>query len=582
MTWISIVRSFTSILVMILTLGVAACKKPPALPHFGRVSSASSDSNADGDEADDNASSMGQVPSEQQTKDILGKILLTSGSSVDQSCKSQSLTSRTSLRLLTRDEYQNSLADILKIKSDYRGMLPTEQMLYGFKNNIDLGKVTDAHAAAYLEAAIQIGDEVFPNIGSLAGCGGTVDEACAQKVIDKLGLKIWRRPLETDEKSKLLTLFKTGAASSPREGMTMMLSSLLISPNFLYRSEIGKSGALTPYELASALSFFLWGTTPDDPLLAAAASGSLATDAGLMAMAQTMFDDPRSRLGNLAFANAWLDTQGVRSVTKDTAIFPDFTQPIRDAMAAEAENTFDYLMRQPGAKFEALFTSDFTLGDTNLAAYYHASTVQEGGVSKIKFTGTSRKGILGFGAILAHLATAKETHPIKRGSFVLKNMFCQYPDPTPANLQVQVPEFDPNLSTRQRFAAHTASPACSGCHKPIDGIGLGMEDFDGAGLFRSLDGSGAKIDSSGQIIGPDGKTSAFNGAGSLSSDIAQSKQARRCFVVEWYRMAHGYPERAEDVCAIRDIANAFEDGSMSLSQLLVKIVTHPTFTKKGN
>ncbi len=513
------------------------------------------------------------------TQDTLARILQEAGGPQDIDCQNKRLASKAHLRLLTSDEYQNSIADILQVDIDYRNSLPSEKPIFGFRNNADISKVSDAHAAAYLDTAIAIADEIKPKLPALVQCREADGESCAQKLIDSLAPKLWRRPLEDREKTALLTLYSVGFASTPREGMSLVITSLLNSPNFLYRSEIGKDGGLGPFELASALSYFFWGSPPDGELRGLAASGTLGDSATLLAQAERLLKSPKSRFASVEFANAWLGSKSVRGVTKDATLYPDFSQGIANAMAVEAEDTFDYLMKQPGAGFDSLFTADFSLGDEKLAQYYKGQAVTENGVSKIKFLNTPRKGVLGLGAVLAHLATATETHPVKRGDFVLTNMFCHIPDPVPAGLNVQIPAATTGLTTRERFAQHSTSPVCSGCHAAIDGIGFGMEDFDGVGLYRDTD-SGKKVDSTGELVGIDSTRTPFSGIGELSDYLATSKQAKRCFVVEWYRMAHGYAERPADICAIRDIANSFEKASTTLSQLLIQIVTHASYTQK--
>lgn len=360
----------------------------------------------------------------------------------------------------------------------------------------------------------------------------------------------------------------------------MLLTGMLISPNFLYRSEIGKDGALTSYELASALSYFFWGTVPDAALNSAAASGDILKEATMMAQAERLWASPKSVYASTEFANSWLEAKRIRGANKNDMKFPTFTQDIRNAMAVEAEDTFNHLVRQDKASFESLFTTDYTIGTESLAAFYKGQASKEGALTKVKFPNTPRKGVLGLGAVLGHLATAVETHPIKRGEFVLKQMFCHIAPPTPAGLDVMIPAQQEGVTTRERFAKHTASPVCAGCHVAIDGIGFGMEDFDSTGLFREID-NGKKVDNSGEIHEVDEAPTKFAGVGELSSYIAESTQARRCFVVQWFRLAHGHTERPADICSIRDLANKFEKGDLTIPQLLMKLVTHQSFTKKG-
>lgn len=563
---------------------LTACLQPPLRPQFGRLRTDNVVPETDPSTDPDNPVTTNPKNGDNTvdialTRDTLSKIMEAPGGTQDNACLNKPTTSKNQLRLLTSDEYVNTVQDVLQITTDYRASLPTETTVFGFRNNADVSQVSDAHAAAYLDVALSVADEAKAKLQNLVQCSETDGVTCGQKVINMLAPQLWRRPLEAAEKSSLLNMYKVGLASSPTEGMTILITDILMSPNFLYRSEIGKSGALTAYELASAVSYFFWGSAPDASLQAAAANGSILTDAGLVAQVQRYFSSPRSKYTSTEFANVWLESRSVLGASKDATLFPLFTQPVKNAMAAEAVDTFEFMIKQPTTTFENLFTFDSSLGDANLAQYYRGALSQDTGVAKIKYAANPRKGVLSFGAVLSHLATPTETHPIKRGDYVLKNMFCHIPEPTPSGLVVTVPPANAAQTTRERFAAHTADPKCAGCHIAIDGIGFGMEDFDGAGVFRDMD-HGKKVDTTGEVVGIDSATTKFSGVGELSAYIASSSQAKRCFVVEWYRLAHGYTERPADICAIRDIANKFEKGNMTLSRLIIQIITHPSYAKK--
>ena len=495
-------------------------------------------------------------------------------------CVGKPMEGARNLRLLTQDEFYNSLKDILNIKTDFRGSLPPENRVNGFRNNVDKGRISVEHKTAFLEVAIKAADEIKPNLQALVGCMEDAGEACALKVIEKIAPKLYRRPLRDAEKAASLALYKK-TATSPREGMSSLIASLIVSPHFLYRSEVGDStGKLTPYELASALSYFFWGTTPDDQLTALAASGKISEEATLLAETDRLWKDPRSRYVTNEFIRGWMQSHNIRGNIKDPKYEMIFTQEIKDAMATEMDDTFDYLMRQPNANFASLFTTDFSIGSPKLAEYYKAQASMDGGISKIRFPGDSRKGLLTLGAVTAQLTTSTETHPIRRGEFVLSHALCFIPPPTPMGLEVKVPPANPNATTRERFAAHSQNVVCSGCHIKMDGIGFGMEDFDALGLYRTMD-NGKPIDSTGTLVGIDGKDTKFKGLTEMSASLAVSQQAQRCYALQWYRFAHGRAETMADTCAARDIASKFVKGEVSLSALLVKIITHPSYSKRG-
>ncbi len=569
---------------LLATVGLASCSRAPKRSEFGLSSKSGSNNSETGTETEtegkDDPDSKESTDSNSAAdtvalSGIIGKIMQDK-----YDCSAKSTSGPPELRLLTSEEYQRTVQDVLKVAVDYRSQLPKDPAIFGFKNNTSVGTVSDSHATSYMDAAINIADETRPKLKTLVGCDETEGATCAQKIIDDLGAKLWRRPLTADESKPLVDLFSKTYAKSKTEAMSLLLASILNSPNFLYRSEIGKNGALSAYELASALSYFFWGTVPDKELRDLAVNGTLIQDSVLLAQASRLLKDPKSVFVVNDFSNGWLGASTVKFIAKDATKYPQWTQDIKNDLVAESEKTFEYIFRQPTASYKDLVASDFTIGSERLASYYGTKTVKDGSVTKIDFSKTTRRGVLGYGAILASLASQTETNPFKRGDFVLSKIFCDLPPPTPEGLKFEPPKPDETLTSRERFAQHSNKPACKGCHIGIDGIGFGMEDFDAVGLFRTED-NGKAVDASGTVVHIDGKDRPFDGAGQLSAHIADSRQAKRCYVMQWYRLAQGRIERERDVCAVRELADQFEAGTLPLSELVIKVITHKSFTKRG-
>lgn len=498
----------------------------------------------------------------------------------DVDCKGAPQVGKAELRLLTREEYQNTIRDVLKVKTDYRQLVPVDIEVLGFTNNSEAGKVSDSHVAAYLEIAIKVADEIKPNLANLVPCGNDAG-ACAEKIVDGLAPALWRRPLSGTERTELLAFYTNSAKAAPNEGLTSLVARLLVSPYFLYRSEVGKSGSLTPYEMASALSYFFWGTVPDADLLKAANSGTLLNEPVLLQQAERLMKSDKSQFMLKEFAAAWLGYRRIYSGSKSGELFPKFTKEIQDAMAAEAEDTFIHLMTKTDSNFASLFDNDYSIGSSELASYYKGKATKKDSLDAISFSDSPRGGVLGLGALLAATSATTETNPFRRGQFVLQNMLCHIPPPTPDGLIITPPAPSKDLSTRERFAQHSANPACSACHKQLDGVGFGMEDFDAVGNQRAMD-NGKMIDKSGTLFGFGDKDQAFSGAAGLGKLLANTREAKRCFVTQWYRFAHGHMEKESDICAVRSLADEFEKGEMNMAQFLVKLITHPSFQKRGN
>jgi hypothetical protein len=489
-------------------------------------------------------------------------------------------SAKSQLRLLTRDEYNNSVKDIFGIQTNSQGLIPQEQKVLGFKNNADVSLISSDHAAAYNSVARQISQEFVSSRWTTAvSCPVSAGQSCAESFLKDYAPLVWRRAVSDAEIQNLLQLYKTGAEMSPEDGMKLVIRGLLMSPHFLYRSELGQEGKLDAYERASALSFFFWNTTPDRELFRLAQSGDLNNDVVLLQQAQRLIQDERAKAGLKAFADAWLNYSAVLNVNKDAVKFPQFNSSLRQLLAAETEDFFNYVVRTEKAGFEELFKADYSLGNQTLADYYKSTLVTDGQIQKLNFANQNRRGILGHASILSSLAYATETGPIQRGVFVREHVLCEVMTPPPANLQIVPPAPREGATTRERFAEHTASPACSGCHTRIDGIGFGMEDFDAVGLLRSMD-NGKPVDSSGRMVGLDGRDFDFNGTMELTQNIATSERAQKCMVVQTFRMAHGRLEGESDICSIRRMAQTFVDKKMSIADLLVMIATDASYTNR--
>jgi hypothetical protein len=567
------VRSISGLLLTV-TLLAAGCSSPVRKPSM-----AQSNLNPSGE--GENGQKSNDLKKEDQTKKPGGSTDASALKAIvidpTTTCKDETSPNTPVLRMLTRTEYRNSVKDLFGLTSDYGEHLPLENMTHGFRNNTLINQVTDAHLEAYLSNAKDIAAEIIPNMQKIAGCSVTAGASCAATFIKDIGSRIWRRPLTTEESARMNGLFKTGAAFSNDEGFGLVIRAFLSSPYFIYRTEIGSDGSLDAYELASALSYFLWSTVPDETLRKNAESGAILKEATLVSEAKRLLTDPKGRAAVVAFADSYLNYSAVLNVSKDGTKFANFTSKIREAMAKETEDTMDYWIRKKQAGFSTLFSSDMTVGDPMLAQFYKSQSKREGDLSILSHTDTTRRGVLGMGSILASLATANETHPIKRGEFVTSHLLCDVLPPPP--VAVPFPAAKPGLSTRERFAAHSV-PACAGCHKKLDGTGFGMEDFDAVGVYRQMD-EGKPVDSSGDLFEVDDQDQHFSGIGELSALLAQSRQAKRCFAVQLFQQAQGRFVAAKDVCGVRSIVDSFTSKDMTIADLIIKVITNPSYTARG-
>jgi hypothetical protein len=496
------------------------------------------------------------------------------------------------LRLLTRREFKNTMRDLIGAQEQETSALslPLEPRVRGFDNNARASVVTSRHADEYLNAAQALVDRaVRERKGQFLQCQPT-DATCAKTFVQKFGLKAFRRPLTQDEVARYEAMFdKELTGNNFDEGLKLAMTAMLVSPNFLYRSEVGDKQSnntftLTPYETASALSYLYWGSMPDQALFDAAEKKQLGTKAELETQARRLLADNKAKDQLAEFSLQWLRSDSLMSAFKDNMIYPMFQDGVRKAMIEEQKRFFiDVAITREG-KFAELYNADYVFANGDLARFY--GLPQGGGdYAKMPVTPDSQRGgILSLGAVLASHAHSNESSPIKRGVFVRDRLLCQDLTPPPANLDTTPPGLDPKLTTRERFAKHTADTKCSGCHKFIDGVGFGLEGFDGVGMKRDKENN-LPVDTSGEIVGlekmNDGTKQPFNGPRELGAMLAESETAQDCMTLQFYRFARGYQEQERDACSLERMKERFEGKDLTVKELLVSIATLDSFTVRG-
>jgi len=493
------------------------------------------------------------------------------------------------LRLLTRREFQNTLADLLffQPRDVDVSSFPLEPRVRGYDNNANASVITSRHVDEVSKVTEKlVARAVTEKKAQLVPCQAGA-QGCARTFVERFGLRAFRRPLTGEETARYEALFAqelTGGSFD--EGVKLAITSMLLSPNFLYRSEVGNAQSsgtfkLTAYETASALSYLYWGTMPDQALFDAASRNELATPAQLEAQARRLLQSPRAADQLAEFSLQWLGSDSLLSAFKDKGVYPAFSDAVRTAMVEEQRRFVTDVALTRDGKFGELFTANYVFANAELARFYGLSAPSND-FSKVAITPQSdRGGLLGLGAVMAAQAHSMESSPIKRGVFVRSRLLCQDLPPPPPSLDTTPPGLDPKLTTRARFAKHTANATCSGCHQFIDGVGFGLEGFDGVGQKRVTE-NGLPVDNSGEIkglesLGGDDKT-AFVGQRELSQMIATSPNAQSCLTLQFYRFARGYQETSQDSCSLEKLHQRFRGKDLTLKELLVNVALLDSFT----
>jgi hypothetical protein len=490
-------------------------------------------------------------------------------------------------RRITRREYDNTVRDLFGDASGLAGAFPAEDEQAGFALG---GTVTALSVESYQGAAEAIAARAVGRIGATercdpvaegertcaarvelerllacdpgvgAGTGTAAEDACAARLVDELGGRVYRRPLDGEMRARLLAVFSAARGGAGyAHGIEVVIAAMLQSPWFLYVVELGDPavssapGDVVPldgWSRSSRLSYLLWDTMPDAELLAAADAGALASPDGIEAQARRMLDDPRAREAVSRFFVEWLHLD-VAGLTKDATLFPEFDDAVWDAMLAETRAFVDWAVWEDGT-LDALLTAT------------HGAAAGE------------RAGVLTQPSVLTAMANPDETSPILRGLLVRERLFCQSLPSPPADIP-PLPEPTATTTTRQRLEEQHVSPECAGCHELIDPIGFTFERYDAIGRLRATD-NGYPIDDAGYVAGTPSSDAELTGAIELAQHLAQSEDVRRCIGKQWFRYAFARLERGDDDgCSLDATHQQFEASGWDLRELLIALVRSDAF-----
>ena len=498
------------------------------------------------------------------------------GSGDDGPCAAESGPSP--IRRMTRREYDNTVRDLLRDESSPARAFVADEMALGFDNNATAMGVSQLLAEQYLAAAETLSERATEDLQGLLQCDptGSAEDACVRSFVQAFGKRAYRRPLTADDETHLMAVYAAARQSGDvRAAVQAVLQVALQSPHFLYRVEEGELG---PWELASRLSYFLWGTMPDEELFAAAEGGDLESAADVEAQARRMVVDSRARETVIDFHGQWLHFAHADEVEKEASVFPEFTPEIAALQRREAEIFVDHVAWSEGGDLAELFTADYTFANAPLAAFYGLSGPTGEEFQRVDLPGRA-SGALGLGGILSLLSKPNQTSPIHRGKFVREQLLCQVLPPPPEGIVITPPEPDPNASTRERFAQHSDNPACAGCHSLMDPIGFGFETYDGVGRWRDVE-NGQPVDASGELTDTD-VDGPFTGTAELAARLAGSEGVRACTTLQWFRYAYGRGETDADECTLQRLDLAFAEAGMSIRELMVQLTLTEAFLHRS-
>ncbi|HEY0712478.1 MAG TPA: DUF1592 domain-containing protein, partial [Polyangia bacterium] len=413
---------------------------------------------------------------------------------------------------------------------------------------------------------------------------GANDTKCLTDIVKAFGLRAYRRPLRDDEVAAL-TKVGTDALALGEDfngAIRQVVNAALVSLPFLYRIEMDPDPAsktprrLNAYELASRLSYLQWSTMPDGELFTLAGNGELLKDDVLDKQIDRMLADRRASEFLNNFAGQWLGLRDLAGHQVEKSAFPDWDEPLREAMLSEGHAYFDEFLRGD-KKLDEFFTADINFVDAKLSKLYGINNSATG-ITKVTHTGDQRVGFLGLASFLTHTSFSYRTAPTLRGVWVMENLLCEHIPPVPND----VPELDSpaapammnqNQNVRARLAEHRKDPSCAGCHALLDPIGLGLENFDAIGRYRETYPNGDRVDASGEM--PDG--SKFNGLPSLAALLGKDKRFIDCASEKLLTYALSRELGDADKPHLTKIRDEWKKQGLGARNLLKAIVLSDTF-----
>ncbi len=496
------------------------------------------------------------------------------------------------LRRLSREEYDATIKDLFGFDSQWGHAFVPDIVSGGFHNNANALRVTPLLADQIGRAADEIATKVMETPANILPCDLGVDgpTVCATKFIEIVGKRVFRHPVTTTEVDRYMVLFnKIAATEGFYEGIEAVLSAMLQSPNFLYRAELGDPALpastsrirLTPHEIATELSYMLWGTMPDAELITAADNNELQTPEQIEAQAKRLLEDPRSDKMIEQFVMSWLELDRLDASPKDAATYPQWNEQLKSAMRAETLMFVKHVIRNGEGTLSELLDARYTFANADLAAFYGlaAPAVPPGEFGEVNLTGTNRSGILTHGSILATHGKPAGSSPTHRGKLVRERLLCQLLPPPPPGIVAQPPPVNPTKSTRERYSLHNTESLCRSCHELVDPIGFAYEHFDGIGRYRA-DENGLPIDSTGEILATDQTNVKFDGAPQLASVLAQSPDVQACYARQWIRYGYGLLDEGPLSCLSDSVAADFQSGNLKVLDLLVMLTKTSHFVER--
>jgi hypothetical protein len=515
------------------------------------------------------------------------------------------------LRRLTREQYANTVRDLLGITDPATDDLPIDEGAGGFYSNV-IAPITELQIEKYRAAAEVLAAQAVENLPALLPCEQAA-RGCADRFIAGFGRRAYRRPLLAGEEARYRQLFaETRTHSSFKDGVRVVVETMLQSIHFLYCFEPAPAVdrarvvPLPPYAMASRLSYFLWNTMPDETLFAAAEANALSTTEEIAGQAARMVADARFTDTAVSFHLQWLDVVELPGKEKKKSQHPLWSENLRTFMREETVRFVTDVIRSGDGRLDTLLTAPWTIAAGPLVTLYGPASKQPTGKKekddkpksildqarpapdppklrpsdfswrRLDLDPTQRAGLLTQASVLTVHAHWDKSSLVHRGKLIREKLLCEVLPPPPPDVNNTLPPTDGKVSARERFEEHRAEVSCAKCHRLIDPLGAPFEMFDAIGNFRTKDGP-ADVDSEGELKGTRNADGPVKNAVELARRLAGADEVRECVARQWLRFALGREEAPEDGPSLSAALAAFRASDYRIPALVVAITKTDAF-----
>lgn len=494
------------------------------------------------------------------------------------------------LRRLSKFEYGNTVRDLLGVDGA-DAPLPIESKIEFLSTNAHAKRVGLAELEAFATAAEDASTAALDGL-ALDGC--TPDTATSECVATFLAAwlpRALRRPATTEELARYGGLFdaRVQAGDPPREALRLVLEAVLMSPHFLYRRELGASGAsgepgpLDAYEIASRLSYLLWATMPDDALFAAAASDALMDPELVEIEVRRMLADPRAATGVVRFTSEWLGFDETEVVKKSADVLGGLPDTLQEQLEEETRRFVADAMLGPSHSLHTLLASPTTFANDTVASIYGLTDVVGPEFRPVELDPATRRGVLTQPLLLAAHTKEAGFSVVQMGRFVRERLLCQTiaPPPQGVDTDIDTPTDAEGLTYRELLEQLTQPPSCAPCHRLLNAPGFAYMSYDPIGRHVVEDALGRPLDSRGTLADVDGSDHEFTDAVEMIDVLAESPTVRACFARRYLEYGFGRTLAAEDVPLYHALADGLDGSDGDFAAFVAALVTTPEFASTG-